>query len=302
MATRRTRSAERTGINAVEAEVLHRLTNVLEEMRTEGRRPGPPQFKAPEFDGSGDVEYFIQQFEDVVMANEWRPLASILHLREVLKDAARECGKAGTVEGIFENLRVRFGMTVRGAQAQLSILKRDFKTSLQQHAALVEKLVTVAYPDLPPVHRNIMMRDTFTNTLGHAGLQRHLLAVPTPTLADAVRAGNEYLQIQSLFPGSSHIRQIDEDGEDVLNVTQARNDSLTNISKVLQKLVAEMAELQANQHRYINRRSERQPIREPLKCWGCGQEGHPHRSCPTHPRKTRKFPNTGPGNEESPQQ
>ena len=47
-------------------------------------------------------------------------------------------------------------------------------------------------------------------------MQRHLLAVPTHTLEDAVRAGDEYLQIKPV-----NICQIkDEEEEEVMNPTE----------------------------------------------------------------------------------
>ena len=78
----------------------------------------------------------------------------------------------------------------------------------------VERLVNLAYPTLPDVHRATMALDLFCSSLGHAYLQRHLLAVPTPTLADAVQAGNEYLQIRPTperSAGNPAVRNMHED-------------------------------------------------------------------------------------------
>ena len=54
----------------------------------------------------------------------------------------------------------------------------------------------IAYPEVPVEVRRTMAVDTFSSTIGNGYLQRHLLAVETPSLEAAVRAGNEYLQIQ----------------------------------------------------------------------------------------------------------
>ena len=37
------------------------------------------QFKAPKFDGSEDVEMFIQKYNDVAQANNWNPQVAHLH-------------------------------------------------------------------------------------------------------------------------------------------------------------------------------------------------------------------------------
>lgn len=136
--------------------------------------------------------------------------------------------------------------------------------------------MAVAYPDLPFEHKNILMQETFTNALGHTKMQTHLLMMPTPTLANAIRAGNVYLQIQSLFPSSSQIRQIGEDKEDSSDNPQAQNDQMANISKVLQKLVTEMDELQANQPRQIKKTDRKKVVMKAPPMWRVWTErSHP---------------------------
>ena len=45
---------------------MDRLTEVLERLVTRQAAPPLPVFKTLTFDGKGDVDYFIQQFGDVV--------------------------------------------------------------------------------------------------------------------------------------------------------------------------------------------------------------------------------------------
>ena len=114
---------------------------------------------------------------------------------------------------------------------------------MQEHAAEVERLVNIAYADLPQEYRASMRVETLGNTLGYLPLQRHLLAVPTPTLKDAVRAGNEFLQIRPANEkGSTSIRQIeDEEEEEDLNPTEK---VLTTLMKVMQQLMEKVGQLQ----------------------------------------------------------
>ena len=75
MATRRGRSMDREG---------DQLTEVLE--RLAGRPMLPPpvqQFRAPQYSGQGDIEYFTSRFKEITDANEWGPGAALLHLREI---------------------------------------------------------------------------------------------------------------------------------------------------------------------------------------------------------------------------
>ena len=199
-----------------QTEALNRLTEALER----AWRPAPAErrheFEAPHYEGKGDVELFVRQFTDVAEANEWPRAAALLHLRKALREGATDCGRAESVEGIFTALRARYGLTPREARAKIASLKRESKTTLQEHSVEVERLVEIAYAEVPGAIRTTMAVDTFASTIGNGYLQRHLLAVPTPTLEAAVRAGNEYLQIQTGRPITPrhHTQMVDDGGED----------------------------------------------------------------------------------------
>ena len=94
---------------------------------------------------------------------------------------------------MFNSLRARYGLTPREAGARLAGLRKESRTSLQEHATEVERLVGVAYHGMEQEQRREMTVETFASTLNNPPLQRHLLAVATPTLEAAVRAGGEYI-------------------------------------------------------------------------------------------------------------
>ena len=76
---------------------MDRLASALEQLS----RPNTTHrevFRAPDFTGEGNVEDFIQQFEEVATANEWSKMATLLHIRTHLRDDARECGSHATLE------------------------------------------------------------------------------------------------------------------------------------------------------------------------------------------------------------
>ena len=58
-------------------------------------------------------------------------------------------------------------MSLREAHAKLSSLK-DYNSTLQEHAAEVQRLVGIAYADLLGQHPASMPLETFTRTLGNA--------------------------------------------------------------------------------------------------------------------------------------
>ena len=109
-----------------------------------------------------------------------------------------------------------------------------------------------------------MRLESFCSTLGYLPLQRHLLAVPTHTLKDAVWAGNEFLQIRpGNERGSTNVRQIkDDEEEEVMNPTKR---ALITLIKTMQQLVKKVGKL----HNQPKRAAPRgKPSKKPL-CWEC---------------------------------
>ena len=128
-----------------------------------------------------------------------------------------------------------------------------------------------------------MRLETFCNTLGYLPLQRHLLAVPTHTLEDAVKAGNEYLQIKPANErGSTNVRQIEE--EEGANPTEK---ALTTLMKTMQKLAEKVGQLPNRLTRCV--------------CWECSKEDHPKRNC-FHLKTPQPTDQAVPGNGQGPQQ
>ena len=73
-------------INPQLVAILDRLTQARLEPR---RRP----FKPPQYNGDGDIELFINQFNQVVMTNQWTEEEAFLHLRLSLIGPALDCSR-----------------------------------------------------------------------------------------------------------------------------------------------------------------------------------------------------------------
>ena len=107
------------------------------------------------------MEDFIQQFQEVAIANDWSGMATLLHIHTNLKDDVCRCGSHATLEEVLEALRSKYGLTIRKAVSRLSRLKRETKLSLTQHATEVKKLVDAANADLTRIHRHEITLDLF---------------------------------------------------------------------------------------------------------------------------------------------
>ena len=259
---------------------LDRLTELLAQALTQQAAPRET-FKPPEYDGTSDVEGFIQQFSDVANANGWTDGAALLHLRGRLKEGATECGQGADLQTVFGALRSRYGMTAREARAKLTKLKKSPNTSLHCHATEVERLVRVAYSEVPDGQRSELAIETFCNTLANTQLQRHLLAVDTPDMQSAVRAGNEFLQIQpnSATAGVRGLSLEEKPGSTA--VMEA--DPIQQLIKAVATLTNEVALLKEKSGRGARPRSD-QSTKSGM-CFLCHKEGHWKKNCPDKLKK-----------------
>ena len=250
---------------------MDRLASALE--RLSSAQPSPARrevFKAPDFMGDGNVEGCIQQFKKVAMANEGSEMATLLHIRMHLKDDASECGSYSTLEKVLEALRAKYGLTIREARTRLTSLKRDARLSLTDHATEVKRLVEAAYADLPQARRKGMILDLFCNSLNQAYLQRHPLAIRPQSLSEALKAGNEYLQIKPNSNPGVTIRQIDEEkgNPKAVQVAQSKPTEMEVLLQALRQLTSKIASLKQTQKTNAPKPNKKGP------CWKCGGTKH----------------------------
>ena len=133
-------------------------------------------------------------------------------------------GSYDTLEEVLEAFHFKYELTVQEARTRLTNLRRDTKLSLTDHATEVKRLVEEAYTDLPRKHRQEMTLDLFCNSLNHACLQRHLLAMKPQSLTEAVQVRNKYLQIRSNTNPGAMIRQVEEEvvNPELVQVAQSK--------------------------------------------------------------------------------
>ena len=271
------------------------LTEVLRGLLQDRQEvPGPAaearfQVKAPTFDGEGDVEQFITQFTDVARVSGWPAEIMLLQLRESLKEKAKGCAMGADVDTVIASLRARFGMTPREARTRLQGLKREARTTLDEHAGQVERLIQVAYAELPAAYRATMAFDAFCTSLNNLGLQKYLSARQVATIEGAIEARSEYFQITNpmgMAPHTSH--QVgtehqpeeeewsDKQREVTTSSTGGQPNELTALAKVLDGMMDRLERLE--------KRSQptSRPVDKKYKegCRRCGQEGHWKRDCP----------------------
>ena len=257
------------------ATAIERMTEALQglllRVPRQNHREEQVRLQPSVFNGNGDVELFIQQFEAVADISYWQADVALLKLRESLVEQAKECSRGETVAEVYNTLRLRYGITPREARAKLRDLCRNVKTSLQEHAAEVERLVNIAHQNVPGDNRQEMMLESFLSSLGHLALHRHLLAVNPQTLEAAIRSGNEFLR-SGVQGRSDAVRVVDQ--EDTM-VQSIQNDmTLSQLPAILKRNTELLDNLQK-----INQRKKAQDGKLRL-CYQCNQPGHLKADCP----------------------
>ena len=227
--------------NDANIDLMTRLTVILERL-VELQAPREV-FKAPKYNGSGDIEYYIDQFLEVANANGWTDEAALIHLRGCLKGKARDCGRAVTLQAVFSSLRSHFGLSQREARAELATIKKTAKTTMQQHADKVSQLIEIGYRGLPGQQRVNLAVEIFANSLGNVQLQRHLLAVNPPDLSSAVRACKDYMNIEVLY--TENVQQAgSESSHDAIQVLSTEGEKLRDLTKLVHELSKQIKRLQ----------------------------------------------------------
>ena len=149
--------------------------------------------------------------------------------------------------------------------------------------------MNIAHAAFPEGYRKDMILTTFRGSLNHVYLQRHLLAVQPQTLDDAIRAGNEFLLVQSSTNPTSVRQVLDETDDDtspgeVCSVNIVSNDPMALLLDAIKHLTDKVASLE-----------KKNVSRKESVCYECRKAGHFKRDCPTLNNKSH-------GNAGSPQQ
>lgn len=277
-------------------DMLQMFARLFQRMGDQEREPRPTErrvrLKVPVFNGEGDVELFIEQFQHLVEVEEWTDEITVIKAREGLTGKAQTCGRYYSWPEIAESLRLHFGVTAADAGLQLNNLRRGTNQSLAEYGLEVQKLTRIAYEDAPEALQQRLAMERFKLGLNHTGLQGHLLARNPRSIEEAIPMGKEYLNVMKRNTPVVREVEISERTEvqavQPTTATPSLSQVVMELHKELEKMRIEMSRLQEQSNKRVN------SIRKPLVCWGCQKEGHVRRACPTNPAE--------PGNDQGPRQ
>jgi len=267
------------------------LATALQELQGTGQAPPSDRYRLspPIFGGEGDVEQFIQKFQEVATIAEWPARVRILQFRACLTGRAKSFALRSDDEHILRALRTRFGLTAEEASDRLQALKRDRRTALEDHANEVERLAQTASSHATGTERKRLVYNAFFRSVNNADLQRHWMAAKVSSLEEALEMGKAYFQVEGLQGARFTARQVVEDEITTLSNPQVaaattkspEQTQLTMLMDMVKGLQATVTKLQRGQADRWAPRVQDDPTRSSqLTCWGCGTPGHVRRHCP----------------------
>jgi len=219
------------------------------------RRPPPGdmyRLSPSIFRGEGDVEQFIQEFQDVATIAEWPAPVGVLQLRACLTGWAKSFALGPDEAHILRDLRTRFGTSSEEASDRLQVMRRDRRTVLEDHANEVERLAQVAFGHATGPERQRLVYNAFFKTINHPDLQCHWMAAKVSSLDVAPEMGKAYFQVEELQGPRFTARQVIEEETTVPanpQVAAAATESsaptqLTMLMDMVKGLQATVTELQ----------------------------------------------------------
>ena len=142
-------------------------------------------------EGTNNQYKLICNYSDIIS----RPTegATLLHLREALSKQAEDRRRAESSEAVFNAFQARFRLSARQALSRLSTSDKAGRHSSRSMSWKWRGWYALRTETSRTTTETIWQWKRSVAHWGTPSLQRHLLAVPTPTLADVVRTGNDYL-------------------------------------------------------------------------------------------------------------
>ena len=253
------------------------------------------RFHAPKYNGTGDVELFIQQFNDITNANGWDNASSLLHLRTSLEQSAADCGRGMTIAEVQANLRARFGMTARQAKDRFANIKRESGQSLHTLKTEISRLAALAFPQMAQADRVMLSVEAFKRAVDNKALNRHLLAVPAGTMDEIVQAAEDFFQVGGFHTAPTNRHGIAAVGREDSGSESTTEDPMKTLleqlvksvqqnSELLGKLAEESTKRQSFFSSANNRKSSPNQSTDSSSkskgCFNCGDTTHFKRQCP----------------------
>ena len=282
--------------------LVNQFSSAIKEANVKSTTTSSPirqvELRLPRFDGTSDVHLFIKQFEQVARLSNWNERIAIVQLRSCLDRAAKDCGQADSVRGVFSRLLAMYGLSPAQAREMLHSLTREPNESYVVLGNRVDKLAKLAYGGLGSLETQMAL-EHFDRALDHPSLRQHMLLVKPRSLDEAVKAAEQFALVsrQPSRPPRSRDRIAPVDASCAVSPpsqmkvveVQGTSDALTKMVQSMQTTLEEQSRLIKEQNRRISAMETRprfgysaqsRDLPRSRSCYVCGDPSHFQRHCP----------------------
>ena len=249
---------------------------------------------APTFDGTTDVEEFLQQFNDIADHIRWGATERRLRLGIALKGTATRGIDGETYAIMCEQLHKQYALTEDVASRLLKDIRRERNENVFQFSQRVTQLVRKVYPELSAAQQDQQVKRELISTVPQGSqLAWTLRLTPPGSLEEVVDVMNKY----ETFSGQSHVSRLGTEKVTALEDQVAKQAAaqLASQEAMMRQFAAMqsnlMEQLMTTQKQMVEVQKEvlanlrsKPSNRQEVRCFNCQEKGHYARAC-SKPKK-----------------
>ena len=249
---------------------------------------------APTFDGTSDVDVFLQQFNEIADHNRWGEVERRLRLGIALRGPATRGIDGETYAIMCEQLHKQYALTEDVASRLLKDIKRERNENVFQFSQRVTQLVHKVYPELSTAQQEQQVKRELISTVPQGSqLAWTLRLTPPGSLEEVVDVMNKY----ETFSGQSHVSRLGTEKVTALEDQVAKQAAaqLASQEAMMRQFAAMqsnlMEQLMTTQKQMVEVQKEvlanlrsKPSNRQEVRCFNCHEKGHYARDC-SKPKK-----------------
>ena len=246
---------------AEQAELSHTCTVLETRHRLANDQNIVRKLKPQVFDGKGDLDIYLESFEEVARAQGWNEEQKALMLKTHVKDSAAVLisgAAAKTYDAYKDALREGLKESADHYRSKLQMIKQKDGQSIRDLAVEVGQLGKMAYGSDANPAKDVAVRDAFIRALNDTSLRTKVRDAGPQTLKEAQEAAKKFLFNQEL--AKSEADGATQSKVRVKEIKVAEKES-ANLVKRMDALAADFKKFKAQPGNTNRESSETQPSR-----------------------------------------